>query len=56
MKQKIKTQSQPAWQISYTTPEGKQGTFRCSDNMLAKHKQLLQGNSCIKNFEIKPII
>lgn len=55
MKNKVKTISQHAWQVSYTTPEGKSGTFRSSDKMLAVHKQLLQGNSCIKSFSIKPL-
>ena len=56
MKQKIKTQSQPAWQVTYVTPDGKQGTFKSSDAMLKSHKMLLQGNSCIKSFNIKPLV
>ncbi len=56
MKQKIKTQSQSAWVVTYVTPEGKQGTFKSTDAMLKSHKMLMQNNSCIKSFDVKPIM
>lgn len=56
MKQKIKTQSQPAWVVTYVTPDGKQGTFKSTHAMLKSHKMLMQNNSCIKSFEVKPIV
>lgn len=49
MKQKIKTQSQPAWVVTYVTPDGKHSTFQSTDAMLKSHKMLMQNNSCIKS-------
>lgn len=51
----VKTKAEPQYEITYVCTNNQKHTFKSTKVMLESHKMLLKGNSCIKQFSVKPL-